>query len=299
MNEGVEIDKFWRFKNPLMWGTLITFAFFSILFLLGTSSICETTNGTEVCQNKFKIFLNSPPNEIGDTLAGIAGALAFLWIIVTVLLQSQELKAQRNELALQRNELELNRLESEKTAKALSQQVFDNAFFSILDTHNSIVGEIDIANSNKTTTTGRDCFGLFYRRLSASLRGALTREEIQEGYTKFWQRNQSNLGHYYRFLYRAFLKLSEDEATEEYHPKLLRSLLSDQELAVLFYNCLFEHGANFLELAVEFEIFDNLPFELLVNPKHSLLVPEGAFGNNLEYKEYVKSVNGDAMSISS
>jgi hypothetical protein len=49
-------------------------------------------------------FLTAPPNEIGDTLAGIAGTLAFLWIIVTVMMQSKELAAQREELRLTREE---------------------------------------------------------------------------------------------------------------------------------------------------------------------------------------------------
>lgn len=61
-------------------------------------------------------FLTSPPNEIGDTLAGIAGALAFLWIIVTVMLQSKELAAQRDELRLARKEFS-------RMADAQQQQV--------------------------------------------------------------------------------------------------------------------------------------------------------------------------------
>lgn len=61
-------------------------------------------------------FITSPPNEIGDTLAGIAGALAFLWIIVTVQLQSKELKAQREELELARGEYA-------KMAEAQGEQV--------------------------------------------------------------------------------------------------------------------------------------------------------------------------------
>lgn len=61
-------------------------------------------------------FMTSPPNEIGDTLAGIAGALAFLWIIVTVQLQSKELKEQREELEQARGEYA-------KMAEAQGEQV--------------------------------------------------------------------------------------------------------------------------------------------------------------------------------
>jgi len=61
-------------------------------------------------------FFIQPPNEIGDTLAGIAGALAFLWIIVTVMMQSKELAAQREELSLTRKEFT-------RMAEAQSKQV--------------------------------------------------------------------------------------------------------------------------------------------------------------------------------
>lgn len=38
-------------------------------------------------------------NEIGDSFAGFAGFLAFLWLIVTVLLQNTELRLQRKEVS--------------------------------------------------------------------------------------------------------------------------------------------------------------------------------------------------------
>ncbi len=85
--------------------------FFLTLFISGLPS-CPS----EDCPPKLVAFLNAPPNEVGDTLAGFAGALAFLWIIVTVLLQSKELAAQREELSLSRSEYE-------KMAKAMEAQL--------------------------------------------------------------------------------------------------------------------------------------------------------------------------------
>jgi hypothetical protein len=48
-------------------------------------------------------------NEIGDTLAGAFAPLALIWLIATVLLQSQELRAQRYELRLTRLEMTASR----------------------------------------------------------------------------------------------------------------------------------------------------------------------------------------------
>lgn len=46
-----------------------------------------------------KDLLSLGLNEIGDSFAGFAGFLAFLWLIVTVLLQSTELRLQRYEVS--------------------------------------------------------------------------------------------------------------------------------------------------------------------------------------------------------
>ncbi|OED46406.1 hypothetical protein AB838_20610 [Rhodobacteraceae bacterium (ex Bugula neritina AB1)] len=92
-----------------VWGTgaIILFVFFVSGF-----EHCIDQNG---CTNKIARLLEASPNEVGDALAGFAGALAFLWIIVTVLLQGKELAAQREEL-------KLTRKESEKMAAALEAQ---------------------------------------------------------------------------------------------------------------------------------------------------------------------------------
>lgn len=46
-----------------------------------------------------KNLLGLDLNEIGDSFAGFAGCLAFLWLIVTVLLQNTELRLQRKEVS--------------------------------------------------------------------------------------------------------------------------------------------------------------------------------------------------------
>lgn len=51
-------------------------------------------------------LINAPANELGDTLAGVAGALAFIWLAVAVFLQRTELELQRQELRAQRGEWE-------------------------------------------------------------------------------------------------------------------------------------------------------------------------------------------------
>lgn len=293
MKEETEIgsEKFLRVSNPLAWGTIITAAFLSFIIWLGFIDYCNTSpDGTQKCISKFERFWRSPPNEIGDALAGIAGALAFLWIIITVMIQSQELKAQRAELKAQHTELKLSREVAIKSNENMASQRFENTLFSLLTTYNEIVASIDlykqgagsgINRRDSTLTTGRDCFTVFYRRLGSKFKKFKDSEDaLETAYTTFWNETQAELGHYFRFLYRAFLIIDEHPYAEPHHSKILRSLLSDQELLLIYYNCLSEQGSKFQKLAVKFELFDNLPADILLQDDHLSLMPKKALGNN-------------------
>jgi hypothetical protein len=74
----------------------------SLLWLLGREH-CEVKAG---CGVFFSKILQQTPAEIGDTLAGIFGSLAFLAAAIAVVMQSFELNAQREELTLTRKEFE-------------------------------------------------------------------------------------------------------------------------------------------------------------------------------------------------
>lgn len=106
-------------KHPVSWGAIATLAVVVFAAYVSMSPYCP---GGRDCPTKLSVFLSSRPNEIGDTLAGFAGALAFVWIVVTVWLQSQELAAQRRELRETRLEVGAQRVANEKMAAALSSQ---------------------------------------------------------------------------------------------------------------------------------------------------------------------------------
>lgn len=68
-------------------------------------------------------------NEWGDFLAGIFAPVAFMWLVATVWIQSDELRAQRRELRLTRLEFRLNRsviesqvLEAKRQAEYIGEQ---------------------------------------------------------------------------------------------------------------------------------------------------------------------------------
>lgn len=224
-------EAFWRASNPMVWGVGTTALILGTMALMGLHTTCASDFwGKQICEPKWKLFLNAPPNEVGDALAGFAGALAFVWIIVTVMLQSQELAEQRKELYRTRKEFE--------TMNKLAQrQRFESTVFELIATHNNIVEAIDLQSDEYGLTSGRDCFSIFYGRLKRKYENYNANdwselEKIRVPYDFFWERNQPNLGHY--FLFNSFRVISEYSDAAEHHAKLLRALLSNQELLLLF-----------------------------------------------------------------
>jgi len=70
---------------------LVFVSFGYSLFYLPTNTLGGTF------ESKWAYLIQASPNEIGDTLAGFAGSLAFVWLVVTVWLQATELREQRHE----------------------------------------------------------------------------------------------------------------------------------------------------------------------------------------------------------
>lgn len=157
----------------------------------------------------------------------------------------------------------------------------------MLRLHNDIVNAIDISKGyEQPEAMGRDCFVFFYKRIQRQYGEILKdkpsfseEEAISAAYGKFWDQSQQDLGHYFRYLYTIFkfIKFSGAEDKRLYS-NIVRAQLSDQELLVLFYNCLCKNGKEkFKPLVEEYVLFDNLPVEQLLNKDHRHLFLPGAF----------------------
>jgi len=211
-------------------------------------------------------------------LTSLFSGLAFAGIVLTILLQ-------REELQLQRNELKLTREEFQNQHSTIKRQNFESTFFQMLRLHNDILNGIDL--SGRTENTGRDCFVIFlgriegyYTAVEKEKPSASEVEKINLAYAEFWRKTQQDLGHYFRYLYTVFKFIKEsDVANKKLYSNIVRAQLSDQELAVLFYNCLYRFGVEkFKPLTEEFAIFDNLPGDMIINPRHRELYRPEAFG---------------------
>lgn len=104
MNEATSLPrKLLKWALPNGWGPVDVGWLVTILWLLFVEWLAfQPSSSPDEYSNKLDEFFSAPTSQIGDTLAGVFAVLALVWIIVTVFLQSHELKEQRKEFRAQR-----------------------------------------------------------------------------------------------------------------------------------------------------------------------------------------------------
>ncbi|WAE53781.1 putative phage abortive infection protein [Stutzerimonas frequens] len=221
--------------------------------------------------------------EWGDFFGGVLNPiltfLTFMGLLITIVIQQTELRESRSELKRSADAL----LEQAKNAR---KQNFESTFFKMLDTHSGIIESIDLAGINGNTTRGRDCFTTFYKRLQTKYnkRMLMTDKDkdlkaLYSTYEEFWLEHQHELGHYFRFLYNIIRFIKESDLQDGLYIRLIRAQLSDQELLLIFYNCIAsEHGERFKPLVEEFALLDNMPTVRVLSDEHLSLIDRAAFG---------------------
>ena len=239
-------------------------------------------------------FIDDPTNQgtFGDMFGAVNAlfsGLAFAGLIVTLLYQKEELKLQREELAQTREELKGQREEFEEQNKTMKRQRFENTFFNMLSLQQEIVANLsfdDVHTSFDFSTharnvqhishNGRTLFREMYLNLTISLPGNHHYRGIKRAIEANDYGIYSNIpsttrfDHYFRHLYRIYKYVDTSDLiteNERYdYACIIRSLLSDYELVMLFYNCLTTNGREkFKPLIEKYTIFNNLRTELLAN----------------------------------
>jgi hypothetical protein len=221
-----------------------------------------------------------------NPIAALFSGLAFLGVIYAVILQKQELSLQRKELELTRDELKGQKEQLEAQNATLSKSNFDETFFQLLRLHHEIVASIDLRSGGNITSSGRDCFKVFYGRLRAELvaatgtnNGPNTLRSIDEAFVSFMSENEANLGHYFRSLYN-LLKYVDQSLVQNkrLYTNLVRAQLSKNELLVLFYDCLSSLGnEKFKPLAERYSLFKTVSRKGLFNEADAQLYQHGAY----------------------
>lgn len=200
--------------------------------------------------------------EFGDFLGGVLNPiltfLMFFGLIITIILQ--------------KNELSLARREFKRTADALNcqsltsqQQVIETTFFNLLKIHGEIVESLKI---------NQDLLACWIIQKNASGRAVFSavvsllyeeddEEKTFENYCSFQDSENHLLGHYFRNIYQVLKFISESNlplSQQHRYSRLLRAQLSADELALLFFNCICPSvdSGEFKSLVIKYKMLEHL-----------------------------------------
>lgn len=216
----------------------------------------------------------------GGTLNPIFGFFGLMALLLTLTIQNRELKISSKELGNSASALN-------EQSKSLKVQNFERTFFEMVRLLGSIVEDLDLGDK----TRGRDCFRVFYltglkRAFAAEIKdhsGAIDHSLVcSNSYGRFFEKNQHEVGHYFRTLYRIFKYIddySPDEMKSTYSG-IVRAQLSSYELSLLFYNSINDVGSKFKPLIEDYCLFENMRLNDLFDlPEHVTLYAETAYGD--------------------
>ena len=212
----------------------------------------------------------------GDLFSSISvlfSGLVFIAILITIYLQSKSLIS--------------TKVESDK-------QTFESKFFQMLNVHDRILNGISKnqkINGETININGRNWFRNLYIEYIKDYKKEWEKQLVLESekvvinsYKTFFERNEPEIGHYFRHLYNIF-KFIDNSSTKEkqFYINLLRAQLSSNELLLLFYNCVSEKGSkNFKPLIEKYAILEQIPdnlvdVELQLEHKHKSLYKSDAY----------------------
>ena len=241
------------------------------------------------------IFLTWPISELTISNSGVFGdsfglltslfsGLAFAGLIITIIMQRDELALQREELTLTREEFNGQKLEMKEQNKTLSVQRFENTFFKMLELLEACRNDIFYQGFQQSPVEGRDAVrriyiifrdyclhdenGMDHKRVFNE--ACKTIDGINERYKIFYGKEYGEeLGQYYRTLYNILKLVDRTDFIDDknIYTNLVRAQLSRYELSLLFYNCLSDFGKDKMAPLVK-------EFKLLKHLEKSTLPPE-------------------------
>jgi hypothetical protein len=240
------------------------------------------------------LFLTWPVSELTIDRSGIFGdsfgpltslfsGLAFAGLIITIIMQRDELALQREELSLTREELNGQKKEMQAQNETLKVQRFENTFFKMLELLDSCRNDIGHQADGRYKAEGRDAIKSLYESFTRSYLcnwpqdtnynqirvfkdECREKEGVSSKYNDFYTKNGDELGQYYRTFYNALKLVDRAKFIEDktIYSNLLRSQLSRYELLLLFYNCLSEFGeVKMSPLVKEYNILKHLECTML------------------------------------
>ncbi len=241
------------------WGVfLIVFILWSV-FSLGAILISMEPSMTLGSMGTFGDSFN--------VLTSLFTGLAFAGVIVSVILQTTELKEAREQFKRQADSLEL-------------QQV-DNKFFQMLDELNNLIGRLEYKDG-PSQSKGVGVFKMLSEKLDQKLQ---KKENYIEDFKIFNEVNDTNLKYYFINLYQLLkyvstnLEVKENDKEniekvknikkqEREYTNIIRAQQTKYQLKLLFFNCISIRtfsGNNYKKMVEEYALFEHMSYSNLLS----------------------------------
>jgi len=282
-----------RLNNKYI-GLFVLFAFIitMICFIVIMMSVLSDVDWSD-CS-----FSKGYMSNIGNFLAGTLGVLLSF---VSFLLMWKTFSVQRKQFAMQ-NDLQ-------------RQSSFETTFFNLLDSLDQvrentikILSHTDMSTDSLTSWHKKmiHAFKDSGENVKLNSKDIESQVEATEGvvakiYEEFVEEN-GYAGFYFRYIYniiRFTIDYWSDYAIRRKYIDLLCARLSDEEMSLIFYNALSKYGLNqderskFKELLDNYQVFENLNKDYLVDRSHFRLYPHTDFKflTRDERNAYLQKVN--------
>ena len=214
------------------------------------------------------------------TLNALFSGLAFSGVLLTMLFQRKDLSETRLQIA--------------------NQQI-ESQFYSMLEQQQEVVRNFDLqeGKGKSVISKGRDCFKIwvagishyYYKPPAVDKNSKVVApqypvelphdQKLIFAYDQLMRVHKADLGLYFRSLYSVFRFIDNCNHDERGQFGLVaRSLLSDNELVLLFYNCMSLRGEKFKKYVYRYALFDNLEVSMLVRPEDIKSFSYQAYGSN-------------------
>jgi hypothetical protein len=241
--------------------------------------------------------------QYGDFMGGVLNPIlsfvAIMGVLITIVIQHNELKEARKEFKRSADALD-------KQSKSLNVQNFEAAFFNLLKLHSEIVNSQLLAEdvSNKKVE-GKECFNHYYFELidnslniNEVVKSIPSDKFVEYSYKTFNKESKKNLEQYFRNLY-SMLKFVEksDVLNKNYYYEMFKAQLSGFELALIFYDGLFGTDKESKRLIEGSSLLENISTIMLVSPSQDIaLYDKKAFGANSEQlSSLVRNLEGNEI----
>lgn len=218
--------------------------------------------------------------QIGDFVGGILNPalsfIAFLTLLYTLKIQSDELKEAREESRIAREDAKSSHKTQENQTKIFERQSFESAFFGLLNAHMKITENIKYLDSDNKLHTGREALAQIAKDHIPF--NQISRGDFPERETTAFRararsligKHQLEIGHYFRSLYQILKyidsygksslspgkaktlrelreQLSKDRRNyleQRQYANMLRAQFSSAEIDLIFANCLTPQGKD-------------------------------------------------------